>query len=53
MATIIRARRIKTTEEILSQLERIFNLYSKGYGSGRMLQQCDERVYIIITRITY
>lgn len=53
MATTTKARRIKTTEEILSQIERIFDLYSKGYGSGRMFKQCDEKVYIIITKITY
>ena len=49
----IRLRREKSPSEILEQVERIYSLYTKGYGTRRMLDRCESRVYVIITSINY
>lgn len=53
VATTIRVRRTKTYQEIQEQVERIYRLYGQGYGSDKMLRDCDDKVYVIITRIEY
>ena len=32
----------KTHKEIMVQLERIYTLYLKGYGSNKMIEDCED-----------
>jgi pentatricopeptide repeat protein len=35
-------RRPKTQKEIMAQIERIYILYLKGYGSKKKVEECEE-----------
>lgn len=57
MITIVRhtsARiRTKSHNEISIQMERIYKLYSQGYGTNTMLQLCENKVYVVFTKMEY
>jgi hypothetical protein len=54
-ATIIRTsvRHQKSLEIIKQQMERIYTLYGQGYGTNNMLQNCENKVYIILSKMEY
>lgn len=47
------ARPQKSLDIIKQQMERIYKLYGQGYGTTNMMQNCEEKVYIIFTKIKY
>ncbi len=49
----IRINRTKSIQDILQQMDRIYKLYGQGYGSQRMLDYCDQKVYLIIRENMY
>ena len=49
----LRVKRTKSERQILAQMDRIYNLYCQGYGSSKMLENCDTKVYVIISKIGY
>jgi hypothetical protein len=49
----IRVKRTKSEQQILAQMDRILNLYLQGYGSRKMLDDCDTKVYIILSKMIY
>ena len=51
-ATIIR-RPQKSHDAIKKQMERIYTLYGQGYGTKEMLTDCEQKVYLIFTKIPY
>ena len=57
MITIVRhasARiRTKSHNEISIQMERIYKLYGQGYGTNTMLQLCENKVYVVFTKMEY
>ncbi len=47
------ARPQKSLEIIKQQMERIYTLYGQGYGTNNMLQNCEKKVYIILSKMEY
>jgi len=47
------ARPAKSYDTIKQQMERIYTLYGQGYGSKEMLYSCEQKVYVIFTKIPY
>jgi hypothetical protein len=46
-------RHQKSLEIIKQQMERIYTLYGQGYGTREMLHSCEQKVYVIFTKIPY
>lgn len=53
MATIRQRAEQKTHKQIMEQMERIYRLYTQGYGTTKMLHKCEDAVYVIVVRIEY
>lgn len=49
----IKIKRIKSANDILNQMDRIYGLYCQGYGSKTMIETCDEKVYVVIAKFEY
>ena len=47
------ARPVKSYDTIKQQMERIYKLYVQGYGTKEMLEDCEQKVYVIFTKIPY
>ena len=47
------ARPAKSYDTIKKQMERIYKLYVQGYGTREMLEDCEQKVYVIFTKIPY
>jgi len=47
------ARPVKSYDTIKQQMERIYKLYEQGYGTKEMLEDCEQKVYVIFTKIPY
>ena len=43
----------KSLDTIKQQMERIYALYIKGYGTNKMLQNCEDKVYVILSNMEY
>ena len=43
----------KTPNDINQQMERIYKLYAQGYGTKKMLTDCENKIYEIIIKISY
>ena len=50
-ASVIRPQ--KSLDTIKQQMERIYTLYGQGYGTNNMLQDCEQKVYIILSKMEY
>lgn len=46
-------RPAKSYDTIKKQMERIYKLYGQGYGTKEMLEDCEQKVYVIFTKIPY
>lgn len=46
-------RPAKSYDTIKKQMERIYKLYVQGYGTKEMLEDCEQKVYVIFTKIPY
>jgi multidrug resistance efflux pump len=46
-------RPAKSYDTIKKQMERIYKLYAQGYGTREMLEDCEQKVYVIFTKIPY
>ena len=46
-------RPAKSYDTIKKQMERIYKLYVQGYGTREMLEDCEQKVYVIFTKIPY
>ena len=46
-------RPAKSYDTIKKQMERIYKLYGQGYGTREMLEDCEQKVYVIFTKIPY
>ena len=46
-------RPAKSYDTIKRQMERIYKLYVQGYGTREMLEDCEQKVYVIFTKIPY
>lgn len=46
-------RPAKSYDTIKKQMERIYKLYGQGYGTKEMLENCEQKVYVIFTKIPY
>lgn len=46
-------RPAKSYDTIKTQMERIYKLYGQGYGTKEMLEDCEQKVYVIFTKIPY
>ena len=46
-------RPAKSYDTIKQQMERIYKLYGQGYGTKEMLEDCEQKVYVIFTKIPY
>lgn len=57
ITSIVTAARIirpqKSYDAIKQQMERIYKLYTQGYGTTSMLTDCEQKVYLIFTKIPY
>jgi hypothetical protein len=47
------ARPVKSYDTIKQQMERIYKLYAQGYGTKEMLHNCEQKVYIIFSKMSY
>lgn len=43
----------KSLDTIKRQMERIYTLYGQGYGTNTMLQNCEDKLYAILTKMEY
>ena len=46
-------RPAKSYDTIKKQMERIYKLYGQGYGTREMLEDCEQKVYVIFTKAPY
>ena len=46
-------RPAKSYDTIKEQMERIYKLYVQGYGTREMLEDCEQKVYVIFTKAPY
>lgn len=46
-------RQQKSINTIKLQMERIYKLYGEGYGTNNMLHGCEQKVYIILSKMEY
>jgi hypothetical protein len=46
-------RQQKSIDTIKQQMERIYKLYGQGYGTKEMLYGCEDKVYIIFSKMEY
>ena len=46
-------RHHKSLDTIKHQMERIYTLYGQGYGTNNMLHDCEQKVYIILSKMEY
>lgn len=46
-------RPTKSYDTIKEQMERIYKLYGQGYGTTNMLEDCEQKVYIILSKMKY
>ena len=55
ITTIITAgtRKQKSLDTIMRQMERIYKLYEQGYGTSNMMDNCEEKTYIILAKMAY
>lgn len=57
MITILRHtstnKKAKSHKDIVKQMERIYKLYTQGYGTNTMLQLCENKVYIVFSEMKY
>lgn len=55
ITTIITAgtRKQKSLDTIMQQMERIYKLYEQGYGTSNMMDNCEEKTYIILAKMAY
>jgi len=51
--TALVIRQEKSIDTIKQQMERIYTLYGQGYGTNNMLQNCEKKVYIILSKMEY
>jgi len=47
------ARPAKSYDTIKEQMERIYTLYGQGYGTKEMLHGCEQKVYLIFSKMEY
>ena len=47
------ARPAKSYDTIKEQMERIYKLYGQGYGTKEMLHDCEQKVYLILSKMEY
>jgi hypothetical protein len=47
------ARPAKSYDTIKKQMERIYKLYGQGYGTNNMLHGCEQKVYLILSKMEY